>query len=132
MVANQASVGRKEAANLHRARHVRTRLTGMSFGSSYFTLLRTTMIGLSAQAPLADENCNCTPRCESEVRRFSEFLATALRTERERGALREAKEGVCNIYIADIVNYNNFITFNLIAQSTTLDFISDIFSIFPE
>ncbi|KYM80005.1 hypothetical protein ALC53_09531 [Atta colombica] len=52
----ESSVGRKEAANLHRARHVRTRITGMSFGSSYFTLLRATMIGLSAQAPLALPN----------------------------------------------------------------------------
>lgn len=51
----ESSVGRKEAANLHRARHVRTRLTGMSFSSSYFTLLRATMIGLNAQAPLASK-----------------------------------------------------------------------------
>lgn len=75
----ESSVGRKEAANLHRARHVRTRITGMSFGSSYFTLLRATMIGLSAQALLAGKNCNCTRRCESEVGRFSEFLHAAAR-----------------------------------------------------
>jgi hypothetical protein len=58
-VGGESSVGRKEAANLHRARHVRTRLTGMSFGSSYFTLLRATMIGLSAQTPLARKSCDC-------------------------------------------------------------------------
>lgn len=82
----ESSVGRKEAANLHRARHVRTRITGMSFDSSYFTLLRATMIGLSAhRLPSQVRIATAIRRCESVVDRFSGFLhATRLNYEKKK------------------------------------------------
>jgi len=99
MVANQASAGRKLPI-CTRARHVRTRITGMSFGSSYFTLLRATMIGLSAQSPLVGKNCNYTRRCESEVDRFSEFLRA---TRINCGKKKFVGQCYCSILLLSII-----------------------------